>query len=56
MLLKNTSPIESDKNVTEASPAVRIPIRLKITLPYVILALLLALAAAYVVSQVVLDD
>lgn len=36
-------------------PKVRVPVRLKITLPYVILALMLALAAAYIVSQVVVD-
>jgi adenylate cyclase len=36
-------------------PRVRVPVRLKITLPYIILALALALAAAFVVSQVVLD-
>lgn len=40
---------------TAPRPRVRIPIRFKITLPYVLLALLLAVAAAYVVSQVVLD-
>lgn len=36
-------------------PKVRVPVRVKITLPYTILALLLALAAAYVVSQIILD-
>ncbi len=36
-------------------PRVKVPVRLKITLPYVLLALALAIAAAYVVSQVVLD-
>ena len=36
-------------------PKVRLPIRVKITLPYVLLALALAIAAAYVVSQIVLD-
>ena len=34
---------------------VRVPVRLKITLPYVLLALVLAIGAAYVVSRVVLD-
>jgi adenylate cyclase len=38
-----------------ARPKVRMPVRVKITLPYVLLALVLAIAAAYVVSQVVLD-
>lgn len=36
-------------------PQVRFPIRLKITLPYVILGLLMLLAIAYLVSQVVVD-
>ena len=36
-------------------PKIRVPMRIKITLPYVLLALILAIAAAYVVSQVVLD-
>lgn len=38
------------------SPKVRVPVRVKITIPYVILALLVTLAAAYVVSRVVLDS
>lgn len=36
-------------------PRVRMPVRMKITLPYVLLALVLAAAAAFVVSQIVLD-
>lgn len=36
-------------------PRVRFPVRLKITLPFVLLALVLAAAAAFVVSRVVLD-
>jgi adenylate cyclase len=36
-------------------PGVRIPIRLKIIFPYVILALLMVLAAAYLVSQIIVD-
>ncbi|MBE7554478.1 MAG: HAMP domain-containing protein [Anaerolineales bacterium] len=36
-------------------PRVRFPVRMKITLPYVLLALVLAAAVAFVVSQVVLD-
>jgi adenylate cyclase len=39
-----------------AMPRVRIPVRLKITLPYLILAVLFALSAAYVVSQIVFDS
>lgn len=40
----------------ERLPRVRFPIRMKITLPYVILALLLALGAAYVITQIVVDN
>jgi adenylate cyclase len=39
-----------------ASPKVRIPVRMKITLPYIILALVFAMGAAYVVNRVVLDS
>jgi response regulator RpfG family c-di-GMP phosphodiesterase len=35
--------------------AVRIPIRLKVTLPYLILALIIAIAGAYIVTQLVFD-
>ncbi len=35
---------------------IRIPIRLKITLPFLALSILLALAAAYLISQVVFDS
>ena len=44
---------------TSGKPArsrLRVPVRIKITLPYVLLALFLALAATYVVSQVALDS
>lgn len=37
-------------------PAVKVPVRLKITLPYLILALLFALASAYLVTQVVIES
>jgi adenylate cyclase len=36
-------------------PRVRYPVRIKMTLPYIVLALILAAAAAYVINQVVLD-
>lgn len=35
---------------------VRTPVRIKITIPYVVLALIFALASAYIVSQVVLES
>lgn len=53
--LEGTHPVQEATNFKAALPKVRVPVRLKITFPYVVLALLLALAAAYVVSQVVLD-
>lgn len=46
----------SDQAEPQANlPRVRVPVKIKITLPYVILALILALGAAYLVSRVVLD-
>ena len=35
---------------------VRVPIRIKITLPYLILSLILAVAAAYLITQVVIEN
>ncbi len=37
-------------------PRVKMPVRIKITLPYLLLALLFALASAYIVSQIVLES
>ncbi len=37
-------------------PKVKIPVRLKITLPYALLALLFAMAGAYLVSRVILES
>ncbi|MCL4298560.1 MAG: HAMP domain-containing protein [Anaerolineae bacterium] len=37
-------------------PTVKVPVRIKITLPYFVLALLVAMAGAYIVSRVVLDS
>ncbi|MEN6483039.1 MAG: cache domain-containing protein, partial [Anaerolineaceae bacterium] len=37
-------------------PRIRMPVRFKITLPYLLLALLFALGAAYIVSQVLYDS
>jgi len=42
--------------IAEREPKVRVPMRVKITLPYLILALLFALGAAYIVSQVVYES
>ncbi len=36
-------------------PKIKVPVRIKITLPYILLAIVLAVAAAFVVSRVVLD-
>ena len=54
--LEGKSPIqESPLPQTITPPKVRIPVRMKITLPYLILALFLAIGAGYVLSQVILD-
>ncbi|MAT44765.1 MAG: hypothetical protein CL609_20710 [Anaerolineaceae bacterium] len=45
----------SAANEPGTMPRVRIPVRIKITLPYLILAVLFALATAYIVSQMVFD-
>ncbi len=41
---------------SEELPGVRMPIRLKIVLPYLLLSLLLALGAAYLITQIVFDS
>ncbi len=45
----------ADRSIQTVLPQVRFPVRLKIILPYLILALLLAMGAAYVVGRVALD-
>jgi class 3 adenylate cyclase/CheY-like chemotaxis protein len=53
---------EADRRVKGAGkpgsplPKVRFPVQLKITLPYLILAAVLALACAYIISQIVFDS
>lgn len=42
-------------NAMARVPKVRMPVRIKITLPYALLAIVVALVAAYLVSQVVLE-
>jgi len=42
-------------DLQDALPRVRVPVRVKITGPYVLLTLVFALAAGNLVSQVVLD-
>ncbi|MEN4012108.1 MAG: adenylate/guanylate cyclase domain-containing protein [Bellilinea sp.] len=37
-------------------PNIKVPVRLKITLPYLLLALLFALASAYIITQVVVES
>lgn len=46
---------QASRSIQTAIPKVRIPVRLKIIFPYLILALLLAMGAGYVVSRVALD-
>ena len=55
-LTEGTQPVRVRKEETPRSGAVRMPMRMKITLPYLLLALLFALAAAYVISQVVMES
>lgn len=51
-----TRPRKDLKPAAPGEPKVRLPMRIKITLPYLILALLFALGAAYIVSQVVYES
>lgn len=53
--LKGGSPIAADPRFKAILPKIKMPVRTKITLPFIILALVLAIAAAYVVNQIVLD-
>ncbi len=46
----------TDVGPQTALPKIRVPVGIKITLPYVVLALLLAVAGAYLVNRVVLDS
>ena len=50
----DSTPTPADEAV-RGSAAVRFPIRLKVTLPYLILALIIAMAGAYIVTQLVFD-
>ena len=54
-LEKEIKPPATGTALQTALPKVRVPVRIKITLPYIVLALLLAMAASYLVSRVVLD-
>lgn len=53
--LEGDSPIIEDTKFKAILPNIKVPVRAKITIPYVILALVLAIAAAYVVNRIVLD-
>lgn len=52
---QKTQPIKKPTTPVPATPHVRFPVRIKITLPYFLLALAFALAATYIVSQTVLE-
>ncbi len=55
-LSEDTVPLRSKQTVQPARLGnVRLPMRVKITLPYLVLALLFALASAYLISRVVLE-
>lgn len=49
----NQSVISSEQ---KTGPRVRIPIRIKLTLPYLVLSLILAVAAAYLITQLVVEN
>ena len=51
---RDTSPFLAGDPARETA-AVRFPIRLKVTLPYLILALIIAMAGAYIITQLVFD-
>ncbi|HXW00793.1 MAG TPA: cache domain-containing protein, partial [Anaerolineae bacterium] len=55
-LTHSASPAEREPTFEESLPPVRIPMRLKITLPYALLALLIAMVGAYIVSRVILES
>ncbi|MBN1992056.1 MAG: HAMP domain-containing protein [Anaerolineae bacterium] len=54
-LAENSRAASKENTDRAALPKVRVPVRMKITLPYIILALMLAMGVAYVVNRVVLD-
>lgn len=49
-------PPQQVRKPADTQPRVRVPVRLKITLPYMLLAFLFALVGAYLVSQYVVDS
>lgn len=49
----NQSVISSEQKTV---PRVRVPIRIKLTLPYLVLSLVLAVAAAYLITQLVVEN
>jgi len=53
---QDTRPVKKKQFTRENQPRVRFPVRIKITIPYVALALMFALAGAYLVSQVVMQS
>ncbi len=54
--LEHAQTFPTDMAFHTSLPKVRVPVRIKITFPYVLLALVFAMAAAYVVSRVVLES
>jgi putative nucleotidyltransferase with HDIG domain len=55
-LLEEMGPDHETLNITNHSPKPRLPIRLKITLPYILLALALAIAASIIVTRLIFDS
>lgn len=54
-VLENAEP-DLQRTRNTRLPRVRMPVRFKITLPYLLLALLFALASAYVITQIMLES
>lgn len=48
--------LKGGHRASEKLPGVRMPIRIKIVLPYLLLSILLALGAAYLITQIVFDS
>jgi adenylate cyclase len=57
-LSPDTRPARSETaaRAEKTTPRVRMPVRMKITLPYLLLAIIIASAAAFIISQVMLDS
>src|SRR5919109_3091348 len=55
-MLENMAIIEAISSHHTPARRVRIPIRIKITLPYLVLSIILAVAAAYIITQLIVEN